>query len=277
MIPIVIVGGLFALWRVLVNQQATIAANTPPPSTGITIGSRYSGGGPSELQTDSEIATGFQDAAKATSSIPVVGTIAGIASQIAGLFTGSHAAAVKKEAATMDVAAPQFIGTVDAIMASLNQGGINQTTAIAALKQAQSDYYSAVAGIIKGSQNCKIPCYGTPSNPTYPGIFPGCTESLKALSSAQGQCDVLNEDLGDCGVSEDKCNAACGFGCGIVQPTVTALTKVIQNGGGTFTIAKWQLSSGNAVNTPEITIVYKPFVTPVPESLGTILLHDIGF
>jgi hypothetical protein len=261
MTPVLIIGGLFVLWRVLVYQQASILADTPPPSSGVTVsGEPVDVGTSNPLQTDSAVMTGFTDAAKATAAVPVVGqVIAGLAS-IAGLFTSSHAAAVKQESQVLSGAAPQFVSTVEQIMAAVNQGMMTPAQATAALDKAQTDYYSAVSSIIKKSGSCKPPTYAqTNTDPTKCFIYGG-TQFWK-----------------DCATGSD-CNAACGVACSLVEPTVASLKRIIQQGSGTYVIPAFSPAASSLVGaaTPQVTIVYKPYAVPQPESLGTIFLHDIG-
>ena len=261
--PILIIAGLAALWWLVEKKQTTMTPTKP--STGITVGVAPSAvsaseGIAEETQTDSEVSTGLSATAKATASIPVVGQIAGIAAQIAGLFTASHAAAVAQEAQTINTALPTFLDDVEQTMADLNEGGISEQQAISYLQEAQTNYYLTVAGIIKKGGPCKTP----------------------NLTSTVGndQCPIYNNSLWrDC-ASAGSCNASCAVGCGMVEPTVIYLTKIINSGGGTFTVPS-SPDNGAIQGTPSITITYTPYVvppTPVSalSSLGSTLSSDLG-
>lgn len=182
---------------------------------------------------------GEQAAATAAMFIPVVGPAISAAIKIVGGdLAQHHAAAVAKEAVTVNGAAPQFIETVQGIMAALNAGQLTPASAISALQSAQTTYYSAVSGIIKKGGACKtpyIPVAGTPGPPN--------------------QCPVtLPNYWRDCAAS-GSCNASCAIGCGMVEPTVSFLIQIIRAGGGTFTIPATPVN-GSIQGTPAVIVSY---------------------
>lgn len=253
MIPILIIAGLAGLWFLVEKRQSATV------STGVTVGSspaavNLGSGIASETATDTEISTGVSAVAKATSSIPVVGQIAGIASQIAGIFTADHAAAVAKEAQTLNSATPTFLNEVEQTMAALNQGGITPAEAISYLQQAQSDYYTTTSGIIKKGGPCVASCV------------------IGAQSSA-GQPAGWVSTSPVCCNNSGTCNASCCIGCYIVEPTVTKLTTVIQAGGGTVYIPSSQ-DNGAIQGTAAISITYTPIKTS--SGVGSSLLSSLG-
>ena len=59
----------------------------------------------------------------------------------------------------------------------------------------------------------------------------------------------------ECCNTSGTCNAACCIGCYLVEPTVSALTSIIQAGGGSFTIPSSQ-NNGSIAGTPAIPLSY---------------------
>lgn len=283
---VVIVVGLFVVYKLLESQQASLAAtlssrissgggpvtSTPPvasaasstalPSSGIVVGSSVNPygtttgsmiGTSSVDPTDSEVTQGLATASKATSAIPIVGQLTGLATSIASLFTASHQAAVAKEASTLNNAQPNFLTDVTQTMTALNQGAITPAQAMAYLQDAQDDYYATVSAIIKKGGPCRPPSdTSDPKGTTY--------------------CNIREEDWADCATA-GPCNASCAIGCGMIEPTVSELTAMIQKGGGTFVVPP-SLQNGAIQGTPSITITYTPYKAPSSSvgAVGSLLL-----
>jgi hypothetical protein len=165
--------------------------------------------------------------------IPVVGPfLAPLVGMVANLFTSAHAAAVAKEGSTLNSATPVFIETVNQIMAALNAGQATPAAAISALQQTQTAYYSQVSSIIKKGGSCASNCVIGPPTPG------------RNVTTSPFCCN-----------SSGTCNAACCIGCSIIEPTVTALTAIIQAGGGSYTINSTQ-TNGAIAGTPQVTVTY---------------------
>lgn len=250
------VGGIWLLEK----QQATKAAAAKAAiSSGVTVNANlaaadnFGSGVKAETSTDSEISTGFSLTAKATSSIPIVGQITGIAAQIAGIFTADHTAAVAKEATTLNTAIPTFTNAVEQTMAALNEGAISESEAISYLNQAQSNYYTTVSAIIKKGGSCDSQCV----------IGGGAPRTDGGTNTSPNCCNTSG-----------TCNASCCIGCSIVEPTIAGLIKAIQSGGGTVVIASTQ-DNGAIQGTPRVVITYTPYVTPPTVSLGSTLSQDL--
>lgn len=149
-------------------------------------------------------------AIKGISAIPVVGqTLASIASSVTSLFSQAHAAAVAKEASTINAALPTFVADVVAVMNAANEGAITQAAAQNYLSQAQGNYETTVSGIIKDNGECIPGCYLT-NGSNYAGTH--------------------------CCNSGSSCNAACCLRCGVVVPTVLQLKAILSSGKGSWTI-----------------------------------------
>lgn len=206
---------------------------TVPPNAGVEYGAMPQGNsGPNT--TDNQVSTGFAITAGATSAIPVVGQITAFASKIASAFTAAHAAAMKREAATLNHANPNFISAVQQAVQGYNEGAISAAQAVAYLQQAQDDYYTTVKTIIKKSCQC--------------AIVPNTTNS-------NGPYNIQSPPKCACG---GTCNAACCVGCLVVEASVKNLVAIIQSGkGGQYAIATTQ-NNGAIVGTPEIYITITP-------------------
>jgi hypothetical protein len=178
-----------------------------------------------------------KSATAALSFIPVVGpALAGIAAVVEGIFASSHAAAVQKEAAVLNQATPNFVNTASNVMKLAGEGALTPSEALTALQQAETAYYSAVSSIIKKSSTCKPPNYG-------------------ADDHSGKDCTVFEPSTWkDCDTGS-SCNASCAIGCGMVEPTVTALTTIIKAGKGSFTIPA-SPSNGAINTTPAVSITY---------------------
>jgi hypothetical protein len=241
----VVLGG-FVLLALLEKSHSTIATGvTPtvhpslispasPVAPSIVIGPMpvpdFSGGN----QTDAEVQVGFNAAKQATASIPVVSQFTSMASQIAGMFTAAHAAAVKREASTLNMATPTFVKSVTQTITALNARAISGSAAIDYLNQAQANYYSTVGGIIKKSAPC--------------AIIPNTTNS-------NGPYNINGKYKCAC---NGTCNASCCIACLVVEPTVKNLTAIIQSGrGGKYSIATTQ-NNGPIQGTPEIYVTVLP-------------------
>jgi hypothetical protein len=255
MIPVLIIAGLFGLWLVVEEKQKAMTAK--PISSGISVG--VSPGAVSvgqgiaqETSTDTEVDTGLADTAKATQSIPVVGQLAGIAASIAGLFTQEHAAAVAKEAETLNSATPTFLTAVETTMADLNEGAISPSQAISYLQQAQQNYYTTVSSIIKKGGPCVASC-----------VIGGQSTTGKPAGWVSTSPVCCN--------NSGTCNASCCIGCYLVEPTVTKLTAIINSGGGSYTVPSSQ-DNGAIQGTPTVTITYTPYTAETQSSL----LSQIG-
>src|SRR5208282_5883519 len=95
----------------------------------------------------------------ALAAIPVVGSfLAPIASIVTNFLGAAHQAAVIKEASTINNALPVFVQTIQQIMQAANSGEFTPTQTLRYLQQAQSNYYSAVASIIKKGAPCAGNC-----------------------------------------------------------------------------------------------------------------------
>jgi hypothetical protein len=256
---LLIVLGLGGLWLLIEYRQKSMVVPSSGVSVGVSAPAVNEGVGVAEeTATDSEVQGGITAAAKATASIPIVGQLAGAAAAIAGIFTASHTAAVAKEAQTINSALPTFLADVEATMAGLNEGAITPAQAIAYLQEAQTNYYTTVSGIIKKGGPCKTPNLGS--------------------VAGNDQCPINNNSLWKDCASTGNCNASCAVGCGMVEPTVIYLTKIINNGGGTFTIPS-SPDNGAIQGTPSITITYTRYIAPqaIPSlaGLGSTLEADL--
>lgn len=147
----------------------------------------------------------------ALSSIPLLGSIIGIASSVLSVFGASHAAAVANEGKVLNTAIPDFENGAIQTMAQLNAGLITEAQAIATLQVLQANYYTTVASIIKKSGPC------TP--------YPTCQTGAADGGMTPRCCSTAS-----------SCNAACCNGCVAIEYTVTGLTAIINAGGGNFTI-----------------------------------------
>lgn len=247
-IPIAIIGGLVILYYAVERADKAVI----PPSSGIIVAGspapvNFQAGVASATSTDTGISKGLGLATSAASKIPVVGSIAGpilgVFTSIAGLFTAGHTQAVEVEASTLNSAVPAFLQSVEQTMYELNEGQITPSQAITMLNGAQSAYYGSVAGIIKKSGPCANPCTITAS-----GAIPRC-------------CNTAS-----------TCNAACCNGCVVVEQSVINLTRIINTGGGTYSISGTP-DNGAIQGTPGVTITYTPYIAPLEYD---VLLARIG-
>lgn len=188
------------------------------------------------LANSTALSAGVKAAQIGLNFVPIVGPILSqLVGPITGIFTQAHAAAVAKEGSTLNGAVPQFVQTVQGIMAALNAGQISPAAAISALQQAQSTYYSAVASIMKKGGACKTPNQGS--------------------TAGNDQCPINNSGLWrDCAAA-GNCNASCAIACGMVEPTVSFLTAIIQAGGGSFNIPATPVN-GAIQGSPAVTVTY---------------------
>jgi hypothetical protein len=202
---------------------------------------------------------------KAVSAIPVVGQILGpILSQVFGFINSAHAAAVKKEGATINQFFPLWINTVYGIMQQLQGGAITEADAIDAINKAGLQYYSNVKGIIKIDKPCTAHCSvssglanvvptisgllkNTPANGIPIDSFPQDARTITTTG-------ILNTSPTNC--NSGGCNAACALGCKYIEPTTTGLINVIKAGGGTWVISATP-QNGAIAPTPAVTITYK--------------------
>jgi hypothetical protein len=252
MYAVLIVGGLAALYFLLEAQIKTATAVKAPVSTGVVVGASPQGNSGVD-PTDSEVQTGLTDTAKATSAIPVVGQLAGLAASIAGIFTAGHAAAVAKEASTLNTATPTWLNDIEQTMIALNQGAITPSQAIAYIQQAQSDYYTTVAGIIRKGGPCATQC------------------TIGAQSAAGKPQGWISTSPVCCNTS-GTCNASCCIGCYMVEPTTAALVRIINAGGGSWTVPSSQ-NNGAIAGTPLVKLTY---TAPVAVAPVTGLLQTLG-
>jgi hypothetical protein len=254
--PLFIVGGLVAIVLLLEYQQASIAAEikkvTTPANTGVVVGAQPSNLGSSTDNTDAEVTSGLSTA-NSLDPDPT-GISQGVlkeAAAIASIFTRNHAAAVAKEASTLNSVVPTWKSSVSQTMAALNEGAITPAQAISYINQAQANYYTTVAGIIKKGGPCSTQCtVGALSN----------TGKPQGWVSTQPTC---------CNTSS-TCNASCCIGCYMVEPTTRALTQIIQQGGGSFTIPSAQ-ANGAIQGSPAVTITYTPTSTQAAPSLSSAI------
>lgn len=201
--------------------------------------------------TDTEISQGLGATAQATSSIPGVGALLSVASSIANLFGAAHAAAVAKEASTLNAAIPSFVAQCQKVMTAAQAGAITEAQAIAYLQDAKTDYYTTVSTIIKQGGPCASQCtIGAESNAGEP----------TGWISTQPTC---------CNTS-GTCNASCCLGCYLVTPAVAALSQILANGKGTYTIPSAQ-QNGQIAGSPLVTITYQsPSVLTAIEGKSSI-------
>jgi hypothetical protein len=253
LLPVGIVGGLAALYYAVQRAEKITAA----PSSGILVGTsptpvNFAAGVASGTSTDSQITTGLSLTTSVVSKIPVVGQIVGpilgVFTSIAGVFTAHHSQAVAVEASTINTALPVFLQTVEQIMYELNEGLTTPSSAIAQLNAAQATYYATVASIIKKGGACR------------PANLAAVKQTSYTSAEISGNCYIYTEDWADCASAGD-CNASCAIGCGLVEPTVAQLTKIINAGGGTFMIPP-SSDNGAIQGTASVTITYTPYVAP---------------
>lgn len=195
------------------------------------------------LSNSPALSAGVKAAQVAANFIPVVGPAVSMAiAPIVSIFTASHAAAVQKEASTLNATTPSFTTNVALIFQQLNAGQITPTAAISALQSAQSQYYSQVASIIKKGGPCSSSCLigGAPAN-----TYPQPSQSIgSGLSTSPNCCN-----------SSGTCNAACCIGCSVIEPAVAGLIAIIQAGGGTYTVNP-TTQNGSIAATPALTVTY---------------------
>lgn len=254
--PALLIIGALAAFYFLIEKQIAAVAPKVPVSTGVVVGSMPSGNLGIDA-TDSEVTMGLTDTAKATASVPIVGQLAGIAAQISGLFTAGHAAAVSKEATTLNNANPAFLNEVQQTVTALNQGAITPAQAIAYLQQAQSDWYTSVGPIIKG----RWPYAGSQfPEPTW-------ADSYGSRSGPYGSSDP-NPDSH----APNPCDASCVLGHYFVERTVVGMTKIINAGGGSMSIEAFP-NNGAIRGTPAVSITY---TRPSSASPTSGLLQSLG-
>jgi len=147
-------------------------------------------------------------AAGAAGAGPVGWVVAGVATlvQVIAMIFGAHAAAVAREANTLNAAVPVFVQGLQAVFAAANAGQISQAQALSFVDQAVALYYQQVGAIIKKSGPCNVP-----SNCVWPG---------GAL--------VGNTNL-------DPCNGPCSVGCGFIEPAACMARTLLNAGTGTGT------------------------------------------
>lgn len=136
----------------------------------------------------------------AANAVPVAGAIVGAIRglvSIVSLFTG-HGAAVKNEADMLNAAVPTYSANLQAIMAALEHGDINEEQAKQAIDNAVADYYSGVTGNGRGSIRGK----GT-----------------------------INASTCSPGPKVDPCNAACVIGYQWIEPWACNAKALIDRGG----------------------------------------------
>jgi hypothetical protein len=181
--------------------------------------------------TDQKVAGSIDTLAAATAAIPIVNIFTSLAATVANLFSSAHLAKIKTEQSTISSAIPPFIANCQAIMAAASLGELDPTDAESLLLAQQDQYYAAVKSIIKKSGTCK----------------PGST----GWGTPSGQCDKYG-----CPVTKDPCNASCCVGCYLVEPTVAALTAMLQTGGGSWRIPAVHSGDSETYATPTPTITY---------------------
>lgn len=182
----------------------------------------------------------------ANTALPGVGSAI---AEIESIFSADHAAAVAKEAKTLNNATPTFLSEVSKVMSAAQSGQLTPAQAIQYLQQAQSIYYTTVSGIIKKGGPCVASCViGGESNSGQPAGW---------VSTSPICCN-----------NSGTCNASCCIGCYIVEPTVAQLTAILNAGEGTFTIPSSQ-QNGQITATPVITITYR--ASAVNTVLGSTL------
>lgn len=193
----------------------------------------------------------------ATTANAVLPGAGALISGIESLFTGAHAAAVAKEASTINNAIPAFLNQVSQTIAALNAGAITPTEANSYLQQAQDIYYQTTSGIIKKGGTCTTG-EGGPSI-SGKGPYPS------GLGTGAG-------DKNNCNVTSDPCNAACCLGCDIVEPAIRHLTAIVNAGGGTYAIPN-VTQNGQIKGAPAVTLSYTPSIinTVLPASVSALI------
>lgn len=188
----------------------------------------------------------------ATTANSVLPGSGAIISGIENLFGAAHAAAVAKEATTINNAIPAFLNQVSQTIAALNSGSLTPAQAINYLQQAQAIYYTTTSGIIKKAGTC------TTGNGGPPGTIAG---------QGTGQGDSYG-----CAVTADPCNAACCLGCNIVEPAVRNWTAIINAGGGSYTIPN-VTQNGQIKGAASLTLTYSPSIVSkiLPASLAALI------
>ena len=157
--------------------------------------------------------------------------------EIESIFFADHAAAVAKEAKTLNNATPTFLNEVEKVMSAAQSGQITPSEASTYLDQAQAIYYTTVAGIIKKGGPCVATCViGGESNAGHP---PGWVSTAPVCCNNSGTC-----------------NASCCIGCYIVEPTVAACKLILTSGKGSFVIPSSQ-QNGQIVGTASYVITYQ--------------------
>lgn len=199
------------------------------------------------MSTDDVLGQLTNQIAATTASIPVVGSITKVASVIVGLFTKAHAAALAREASTINNALPTWLTLNVQTINAANAGQIDAAQTLDYLGQAQQIYYTTVAGIIKKGGECDATCIG----PTG---------------------DYVNKAKGGCCNTSKTCNAACCIGCDIIEPTTRNLSRIVNAGGGTYVIPATQ-QNGQIKGTPATPVTYSPAALGglVPASLAKLV------
>jgi hypothetical protein len=209
----------------------------------------------------------------ALAAIPVAGpALAAAAKVLTSIFAASHAAAVAKEASTINSALPTFVDDVVAVMTDANSGAITAAEAVSYLTQAQTNYETTVADIIQDDGTCFLGC-ALNSGSDYTWSAAGAAEfngsSQPGGQVALGKGTATAGETTHCCNSGATCNAACCLRCGIVVPTVLNLTAILNAGAGTWEIPA-SAANGSIQGTSAVTIEYSaPTVLTGIEGLTT--------
>ncbi len=201
--------------------------------------------------------------------IPVVGPIVNsVLGPIFSAIGASHAAAVAKEAQTINTCFPAWINSVINTMNALSMGEITEADAISDLNTAASTYKTCVAGIIKESSPCQANCLIGQTDADVATCSGAATKPSILKTCKAGQANAFPQSpysistTGQFGTypyncnAGSTCNAACAITCMYIEPTTTGLINIINEGGGTWVINASK-QNGAIAPTPAVTITYK--------------------
>jgi hypothetical protein len=153
---------------------------------------------------------------------------------------GAHAAAVAREANTLNQAVPAYVTGLQAIFAAANSGQISAQQALALVDEAVQTYYQQVGSIMKKGGTCPIN-----SDCSYPG------------GSKAGN------------VPFDNCNGPCSVGCNYVEPSACVAKMVLTQGGTMMTPSSPAHAGYNGA--PSQTLSYQPPVLALPPSVSNVI------
>lgn len=182
--------------------------------------------------TDQQILGGLQTAASHDPDPTQISQgILAVASKIVSIFSQAHSKALAREASTINAALPTYLSEMSSVIDGLNQGALSKEQALAYVQQAESDYYTTVAGINNNQSK-------------------DCTVSADGISA--GTANKYH-----CSTTAGKCNAACCLGCNIVEPTTRGMILAINNNGGRVVVQSTP-NNGAIQGTRSIVFEYAP-------------------